>query len=112
MERDLLRQRVSEGVAAARARKGGRPRVMAPEKLRHAQHLMADRTHGIPATCRGLGEMPASTLHRCLRADGSLMEPGRTLLGTRTRADGGEPARGPRGDDAARIVIRRARALA
>ena len=44
MERNVIRQRVKEGIAAARARgrKGGRPRRMTPERLRYAQHLMAD----------------------------------------------------------------------
>ena len=45
MERNVIRQRVREGVKAARARgrKGGRPRIMTPEKLRYAQSLMAVR---------------------------------------------------------------------
>jgi DNA invertase Pin-like site-specific DNA recombinase len=83
MERNLIRQHIREGIAAARARgrKGGRPRVMTPGKLRYAQHLMADRTRGIPAICRELGEMPASTLYHYLHADGSLKAPGRKLLG-------------------------------
>ena len=82
MERNLIRQRVSEGIAAARAcgRKGGRPRVMTPERLRHAQHLMANQTRSIPAVCRELGGMPASTLYHYLHADGSLTAPGRKLL--------------------------------
>ena len=44
MERNVIRQRVCEGLAAARARgrSGGRPRVVTAEKLRYAQHLMAD----------------------------------------------------------------------
>ena len=64
MERNLIRQRVSEGIAAARARgrKGGRPRVMTPERLRYAQHLMADQTRSIPAICHELGNLPTSTL--------------------------------------------------
>ena len=39
MERNVIRQRVREGMKAARARgrKGGRPRIMTPEKLRYAQ---------------------------------------------------------------------------
>ena len=83
MERNLIRQRIAEGIAAARARgrKGGRPRVMTPGKLRYAQHLMADRTRGIPAICRELGEMPASAFYHYLHADGSLKAPGRKLLG-------------------------------
>lgn len=82
MERTLTRERVSEGIAAARAcgRKGGRPRVMTPDRLRHAQHLMADQTRSIPAICRELGGMPASTLYHYLHADGLLTAPGRKLL--------------------------------
>jgi len=67
MERNLIRQRISEGIAAARARgrNAGRPRVMTPERLRHAQHLylMADQTRSIPSICRELGDLPASTLY-------------------------------------------------
>ena len=98
MERNLIRQRISEGIAAARARgrKGGRPRVMTPEKLRHAQHLMADRGRSIPAICRELGDLPASTLYHYLHADGSLKAPGRALLGTQARADGEQPSARPR----------------
>ena len=82
MECNLTRQRVSEGIAAARAhgRKGGRPRVITPERLRRAQHLMADQTRSIPAICRELGGMPASTLSHYLHADGLLKAPGRKLL--------------------------------
>ncbi|MFN7597764.1 MAG: recombinase family protein [Cereibacter sp.] len=56
MERNVIRQRVSEGLAAARARgrKGGRPRVMTADKLRYAAHLMADRTRSIPAVALSL----------------------------------------------------------
>lgn len=112
MERNLIRERVSEGIAAARARgrKGGRPRVMTPEKLRYAQHLMADQTRSIPAICRELGGMPASTFYHYLHADGSLKAAGRKLLGTQTPADDEDP-RGPQGHAAA-IHLRRARALA
>ena len=82
MERNLLRQRVHEGVKAARARgrKGGRPRVMTVEKLRYAQRLMADRTRSIPVICRELGDLPTSTLYHYLAADGTLKDPGRRLL--------------------------------
>jgi DNA invertase Pin-like site-specific DNA recombinase len=84
MERNLIRQRVREGLRAARARgrKGGRPRVMTINKLRYAQHLMADRSRSIPAICRELGDIPSSTLYHYLNADGSLKEPGRRLLAT------------------------------
>ena len=82
MERNVIRQRVREGVKAARARgrKGGRPRVMTPEKLRYAQNLMADQTRSIPAICRELGDLPTSTLYHYLHADGTLKDSGRRLL--------------------------------
>jgi DNA invertase Pin-like site-specific DNA recombinase len=64
MERNLIRQRVKEGLAAARARgrRGGRPRVMTAERLRYAQYLMADQARSIPQICCELGDMHASTL--------------------------------------------------
>jgi len=82
MERNLIRQRVKEGLAAARARgrRGGRPRIMTPERLKFAQHLMADRTRTIPEICHELGGVPASTLYHYLHADGSLKAPGQRLL--------------------------------
>lgn len=82
MERNIIRQRVNEGLAAARARgrKGGRPRVMTADKLRYARHLMADRTRSIPEICRELGGLRPSTLYHYLHADGSLKTPGRDLL--------------------------------
>jgi DNA invertase Pin-like site-specific DNA recombinase len=82
MERNLIRQRVTEGLAAARARgrRGGRPRVMTPERLRFAQHLMADRSRTIPGICQELGGIPPSTLYHYLHADGSLKAPGHRLL--------------------------------
>jgi len=94
MERSLIRQRINEGITAARARgrKGGRPRVMTPEKLRYAQHLMADRSRSIPAICRELGDLPASTLYHYLHADGSLRAPGRALLGTDEGAESRNPS--------------------
>lgn len=83
MERNVIRQRVNEGVAAARARgrNGGRPRIMTPERLRYAQHLMADRTLSIPAICRELGDLPASTLYHYVHADGTLKATGIKLIG-------------------------------
>lgn len=84
MERNVIRQRVREGVKAARARgrKGGRPRIMTPEKLRYAQSLMADRDRSIPEICRELGDIPTSTLYHYLAADGTLKRPGQRLLAT------------------------------
>lgn len=82
MERNVIRQRVREGLAAARARgrKGGRPRVMTPDKLRYAMHLMADAKRSIPSICEELGGIRPSTLYHYLHADGGLKKPGRDLL--------------------------------
>lgn len=96
MERNVLRQRVKEGLAAAcaRGRKGGRPRRMTPERLRYAQHLMADKSRSVPAICRELGGLPASTLYHYLHADGTLKAPGVRLLGAGDAAGGpSSPAR-------------------
>ena len=77
MERNVIRQRIREGFKSARARgrKGGRPRVMTPEKLRYAQHLMADQTRSISGICGELGGIPTSTLYHYLCADGRLKSP-------------------------------------
>jgi len=82
MERNVIRQRVKEGLAAARSRgrKGGRPRIMTADKLRYARHLMADRTRSIPDICRELGDIPSSTLYHYLHANGALKEPGQKLI--------------------------------
>ena len=55
---------------------------MTSERLRYAQHLMANRSRSVPATCRELGGVPASTLYHYLNADGTLKAPGVKLLGT------------------------------
>ena len=82
MERNIIRQRVKEGIAAARARgrKGGRPRIMTAEKLRYAQHLMQDQTKSIPAICRELGDIPSSTLYQYVTAKGDFKKAGVDLL--------------------------------
>ena len=86
MERNIIRQRVKEGIAAARARarargrKGGRPRIMTAEKLKYAQHLMADQTKSIPAICKELGDIPSSTLYHYVTAKGELKKAGVDLL--------------------------------
>jgi DNA invertase Pin-like site-specific DNA recombinase len=111
MERNLISQRISEGIAAARARgrKGGRPRVMTPERLRYAQHLMADQTRSIPVICRELGDLPASTLYHYVHADGSLKAPGRKLLDADMHGAGADPAKEASGGPAA-VEAPRARA--
>jgi DNA invertase Pin-like site-specific DNA recombinase len=56
MEREIIRERVNAGLAAARqrGRVGGRPPVITPERLRLAQRLRADG-ESIPAIARQLG---------------------------------------------------------
>ena len=66
---------------------------MTPERLRYAQHLMADQTRSIPSICRELGNLPASTLYHYVHADGSLKAPGRKLLDTDTPGAGADPAK-------------------
>lgn len=90
MERNVIRQRVNEGLAAARARgrKGGRPRVMTPDKLRYARHLMADSTRSIPDICNELGGIRPSTLYHYLHADGSLKTAGHDLLDRAGKEEG------------------------
>ena len=91
MERNIIRQRVLEGLAAARARgrKGGRPRVMTADKLGYARHLMADSARSIPEICAELGGIRPSTLYHYLHADGALKAPGQALLDSAAKAAGG-----------------------
>jgi hypothetical protein len=49
---------------------------MTPERLRFAQHLIADKTRTIPQTCRELGDIPSSTLYHYLHADCTLKDSG------------------------------------
>jgi len=82
MERNIIRQRVKEGLVAARARgrQGGRPCIMTAEKLKYAQHLMKDQSRSIPSICKELGDIPCSTLYHYLTAKGELKEAGLSLL--------------------------------
>src|SRR5436309_1746217 len=57
-ERDLIRERTTAGLAAARARgrTGGRPSAFAdPAKLRMARTLFANRENSIKSSCKTLG---------------------------------------------------------
>lgn len=56
MEREIIRERVTAGLAAARqrGRVGGRPPVVTPERLRLAKRLRADG-ESVPAIARQLG---------------------------------------------------------
>ena len=56
-ERALIRERTRAGLAAARARgrKGGRPKLLDPEKRRHVVALYNDKQHSIAEICRIMG---------------------------------------------------------
>ncbi|HEV8032934.1 MAG TPA: recombinase family protein [Stellaceae bacterium] len=56
-ERALIRERTQAGLAAARARgrKGGRPKLLDPEKRRHVVALYNDKQHSIAEICRIMG---------------------------------------------------------
>ena len=68
-ERDLIRERTAAGLAAARARgrKGGRPRVMTPEKAAVARQLYDARRHPVATIATTLGVSRAS-IYRALEA--------------------------------------------
>src|SRR5574342_87761 len=63
-ERDLIRERTSAGLAAARARgrRGGRPRALDPRKVQIAQALYHDKSNSIADICRTL-RISRATLH-------------------------------------------------
>jgi DNA invertase Pin-like site-specific DNA recombinase len=65
-ERDLIRERTSAGLAAARerGRTGGRPPSMTPEKLAAAKSLI-ESGHGVKAAAEAIG-VSRATLHRHL----------------------------------------------
>lgn len=53
---------------------------MTADRLRYAQHLMADRSRSIPAICIELSGGPGSILYHYVHANGSLKKPGLALL--------------------------------
>lgn len=61
-ERDLTRERTAAGLRAARARgrRGGRPSVMPPEKIRQAQALRERPELSVSEICKTLGISPAT----------------------------------------------------
>src|SRR5438477_3732516 len=80
-ERDLIRERTTAGLAAARARGrlGGRPKALRTAKqLAIAKTLYADKTRSIPEICKTLG-IARSTLYRYVgsaaAADGKVGSP-------------------------------------
>lgn len=71
MERDLIRERTTAGVAAARARgrKGGRRPTITLTKLDAARALLEDRNRSVGDVAKQLG-VGRTTLYRALSASG------------------------------------------
>jgi DNA invertase Pin-like site-specific DNA recombinase len=69
-ERDLIRERTSAGLAAARARgrHGGRPSVMTAHKARVAQEMYRSGQYTIEAIATTLGVSRASIYRHLTRA--------------------------------------------
>ena len=69
IERELVRERTTAGLSAARTRgrKGGRPTVMTPDKLKQARRLYDERPHTVEAIARILG-VSRTSVYRALRA--------------------------------------------
>jgi DNA invertase Pin-like site-specific DNA recombinase len=61
-ERDLIRERTTAGLAAARARgrRGGRPSVLAGHKLQVAQEMYASGQYTVATIAKALGVSRAS----------------------------------------------------
>src|SRR3954454_13839179 len=72
-ERDLIRERTMAGLAAARARgrKGGRPTVWTPEKLRVARQMYDSREHEVAEIARVLAVSRASVYRALSRPEPS-----------------------------------------
>ena len=85
-ERDLIRERTTAGLAAARARgrNGGRPRLMTAAKLRTAMAMMADRSNAASDVAGQLG-ISLSTLYAYMDGEGQAKPRARKLLGTTGR---------------------------
>jgi DNA invertase Pin-like site-specific DNA recombinase len=67
-ERNLIRERTTAGLVAARSRgrKGGRPKALTERQLSIAKSLYADRKATIPEICRTL-KISRATLYRAIK---------------------------------------------
>jgi DNA invertase Pin-like site-specific DNA recombinase len=67
MERELIRERTHDGLAAARARgrRGGRKRKLSDNQIAHARKLLADRSVTIKDVAASLG-VNRATIYRSL----------------------------------------------
>ena len=87
-ERDIIRERTTAGLEAARARGrfGGRRSVMTPAKLRLAQAAMGRPGTTVGQLCEELG-ISRMTLYRFVAPDGRLREAGQKLLERQRRCE-------------------------
>lgn len=89
-ERELISERTTAGLAAARARgrKGGRPFKMTPAKVRLAAASMGQPGTNVSDLCKELG-ITRQTLYRHVSPTGELRDDGHKIL------DRGEATTGP-----------------
>lgn len=83
-ERDLILERAMAGLAAARGRAGGLPRLMTRAKLRTAMAMMADRGNAATDVAEQLG-ISVSTLYAYVEGEGQAKPRARKLLGAAGR---------------------------
>jgi DNA invertase Pin-like site-specific DNA recombinase len=76
-ERDLIRERTTAGLAAARSRgrKGGRPSVWTEGKIRLALEMYDNRQHDVASIARILGVSRASVYRAIANRDASTVSP-------------------------------------
>ena len=69
-ERNLIRERTTAGLTAARERGriGGRPKALTARQLRITQALYNDKRHSIAEICRTL-KISRATLYRVLKSE-------------------------------------------
>ena len=81
-ERELISERTTAGLAAARARgrKGGAPYKMTPAKVRLAAASMGKPGTNVSELCKELG-VTRQTLYRHVSPTGELRDDGRKILG-------------------------------
>jgi len=67
-ERDIIRERTTAGLEAARARgkRGGRPKALSPERIKLARRLYADTSTSVTEICNMLG-ISRHTLQRYVK---------------------------------------------
>jgi DNA invertase Pin-like site-specific DNA recombinase len=87
-ERDLIRERTSAGLAAARARgrHGGRPPVLTGSKLQVARELYASGQYTVAAIAKTLGVSRASIYRHLSKADSRLGLPAHKQLAPKSTA--------------------------